>query len=189
MVIIVGWGKSLEDKNRGHEIDSYPAVIRFPPMKILYNDHAIYKPSDHGWKTDYFTTLVGNAQRLIDHDKVPNKESWLISRPDSISQQKEIELICQFAKFRPVICRDVDKWLSRFEKTAKRIQNNRPIPQTGLITALIAMERLHFKKLYLAGFDVFWDESISWYGMHDMVAGRKMVAEVAKLHDVEVIKF
>ena len=190
MVIIVGHGASLAGQGRGEEIDSFPVVIRLRFGGKKTEDNSIPNPKDCGTKK---TILAANAQshKIIKETEIhPDGETWLFSRPGDISEDYKKQIFYNFVMFNPVICTESDKWLKRYDEMgAKGFDGHKPIPGNGTIVTLIAMERLKPKKIYLAGFDAFWDKSITRRSNHDLVCERKLLKEASKHYGVELVKF
>jgi hypothetical protein len=193
VIVVVGWGPSLANQGLGKEIDDVPTVIRMPDHGHKWNpqdDHIGYCESDHGKKTDYFVTSAQMANRLPNNGIIPNKASWIFSRPGDITAEKENEFKVKLAPYKPEICREADQWLNRFiQMGARKIENRLPIPQTGAIAAILAMEKLHPKEIYLAGMDSYWDNTQSMRFMHDLNMTRKLLIEVAFNRGVRIVKF
>lgn len=190
MVIIVGHGPNLFEQHRGPEIDSYPIVIQIPKTKTGKLDRRVPNSIDYGSRATYWGTSSQDHSAIINKKILPERESWIFSRPGSMNEETIATLHQRLKKYNPVICYETDQWLNRFiDMGARSLNGFRPIPQTGECLALLAMARLQPKKIVLAGFDSFWDESQTERGLHDLVAARKLLTEASNYYGVNLEPF
>lgn len=191
MVIVVGMGPSLGKLARGREIDKFPNIVRMPDFKRnAYYDYMHYNKRDHGERTDYIVAAAQLRTHVIEYDVIPRKATWIYGRPGAISREKETHLKNYLGKYKPVVCRESDRWLNRFvEMGARSLPRRIPIPQTGIIGTIIAIEKLKPKQVFLAGLDSFWDESQGMRYNHDMNTTRRLMHEIIDLYEIELVKF
>lgn len=177
MVIIIGHGPSLNGRNRGEEIDEFETVIRLanmPPNRTI--DAIPLTHNDHGKKTDYFVVSTADCKHLITKRIVPNQGTWVFSRPGKMDKGVE----AAYSKYKARCSYEPDKWLNRFDEIGARNLRewSKAFPCNGTMAIILAHEILKPKAIYLAGFDAWWDYTVTERGGHDYIAERILLAEM-----------
>lgn len=137
-VILVGNGTSVLDNDNGELIDSFDTVVRFNSYKISGYEINV------GTRTDILFTCNDYHINDLDTYRSVYVHSWCWE-PD------RCDIFKKLSDVRPCI------------KTSRDIVRSIPVenPSTGVIA--IAYMIMHFKKVYITGFD-WWGRDSHHYG-------------------------
>lgn len=197
-VIIVGRGPSLIDQGRGEEIDSFPIVVRF----IATNERkegkkttqtVFYNELDHGIKTTYYTSAISRVKDITKYGVIPEKGTWVYGRfkpgiwDDTIKEVSENR--DRLPKYNPIFCMESVFWHQHYVRLGARDLGSKAIFTRGAAAVICAASRLRPKKIYLAGFDAFYDYTVDTLGPHDIFFERIMVENVAKFYGAYLERF
>ena len=148
-ICIVGHGPSLEDANKGSEIDSYDKVVR------LKGSNTVLGTDDFGSKVD---VLVASTEIMGTFFNMDATEYWAYPKKGHYDHGTFLRVIEELEKpiMLPIgLC---NHWNNFF----RRMGAHHPNVSTGMAAIIMAVYRWSPKEIRLAGFDTLMDPTIEF---------------------------